>query len=144
MYLNGHIWKEGRHWLIEIPALDIMTQGDTKKEAFEMISDAVESHINCKGFKTTLIVNANNSFYLTANTLSYLVALMLKRQRIKNGLSLADVANRLNLKSRNAYAQYEQGRSLPSLTKIHDFLNAINENMIMTVGIEEESANDAA
>jgi hypothetical protein len=34
MELQGHVWKEGKFWLIEVPALDVMTQGKTKEDAY--------------------------------------------------------------------------------------------------------------
>ena len=42
-----------------------------------------------------------------------------------SGLSLAQVAERLGMKSRNTYARYEQGRSVPSVEKLNELLNAV-------------------
>ena len=50
MRFVGKVFKAGKYWAIEIPILDIATQGRTKKEAYEMIADAVESLVNKKGF----------------------------------------------------------------------------------------------
>lgn len=36
MVLAGKIWKHKNHYLIEIPLLDLMTQGRTKTEAFQV------------------------------------------------------------------------------------------------------------
>ena len=43
MELEGKVWKDQNSswWLIEISFLDVVTQGKTKKEALEMIKDAV-------------------------------------------------------------------------------------------------------
>jgi len=43
MRFSGSIYKDGKFWLAEIPILDLMTQGKTKKEAYEMLSDMLES-----------------------------------------------------------------------------------------------------
>ncbi len=41
MEMEGKIWKDGKFWLVEVPALDAMTQGKTRKEALEMVEDLV-------------------------------------------------------------------------------------------------------
>ena len=55
-----------------------------------------------------------------------MVRLLLRRQREKSGLSLADVANRLGAKSRNAYARYERGTSVPTIEKLDELLQAVS------------------
>jgi transcriptional regulator with XRE-family HTH domain len=54
-----------------------------------------------------------------------LVALLLRRQREKRGISLAEAAKRLEQKSRNAYARYEQGQTVPTVEKLEKLLKAI-------------------
>jgi transcriptional regulator with XRE-family HTH domain len=54
-----------------------------------------------------------------------MIRLLLQRQRQKSGLSLAEVAHRLGAKSRNAYARYEQGVSVPTIEKLDELLRAI-------------------
>jgi predicted RNase H-like HicB family nuclease len=46
MRLAGRVFKSDGYRAIEVPILDIVTQGHTKKEAFEMIADAIESLVN--------------------------------------------------------------------------------------------------
>jgi predicted RNase H-like HicB family nuclease len=43
MRLSGRVFKSGNYWAIEVPILGIVTQGHSKKDAFDMIADAVES-----------------------------------------------------------------------------------------------------
>ncbi|MFA5904397.1 MAG: helix-turn-helix transcriptional regulator [Desulfobacula sp.] len=71
MRFSGTIYKDGKFWLAEIPILDLMTQGRTKKEAYEMIAD------------------------------------------------------RMGTTSRNSYARYEQGKSVPSMEKLNELLHAV-------------------
>jgi len=49
MRFSGKIYKDGKFWLAEIPILDLMTQGRTKKEAYEMVADMLEYLVNYKG-----------------------------------------------------------------------------------------------
>lgn len=51
MRFAGRIFKSGKHWAVEVPILNVVSQGPTKKEAYEMIADAIESLVNKKGFK---------------------------------------------------------------------------------------------
>ncbi len=51
MRFSGKIYKDGKFWLAEIPILDLMTQGRTKKEACEMVADMLETMVNKEGFK---------------------------------------------------------------------------------------------
>jgi len=46
MRFSGKIYKDGKFWLAEILILDLMTQGSTKKEAYEMVADMLESLVN--------------------------------------------------------------------------------------------------
>lgn len=129
---HGNIWKEGKFWLVEVPALDVMTQGRSKKNALSMIRDAIEELVHEKGFRIKVTPSDGNTLILSANDVAPLVALMLKRQRAKNGLSLADMQERLHTKSRNAYAQYEQGRSVPSIQKLLEFFSAMGAMTLLT------------
>ena len=51
MRFVGRVFRVGKSWAIEIPILDIATHGRTKKEAYDMIADAVGSLVNKKGFE---------------------------------------------------------------------------------------------
>jgi predicted RNase H-like HicB family nuclease len=128
---NGEVWKSKKFWLIEIPVLDIMTQGKSKKNAVMMIKDAIESLVNEKRFKIKITFTKNDQFIIYTNNVAPLIALLLKRQRTKNKLSLTDMQERLHTKSRNAYAQYEQGRSVPSVQKLLDFLSVMGETPLL-------------
>lgn len=46
MRFPGKIYKDGKFWLAEIPILEAMTQGHTRKEALEMVADMVETMVN--------------------------------------------------------------------------------------------------
>jgi len=52
--VKGQYWKSGELWLIEVPELDVMTQGYTEQEALEMIVDAIEELVNVEGFGIVL------------------------------------------------------------------------------------------
>ncbi|MBU1696725.1 MAG: helix-turn-helix domain-containing protein [Proteobacteria bacterium] len=125
MRFSGKIYKDGKFWLAEIPILDLMTQGRTKKEAYEMVADMLESLVNKDGFKIEVYKGKKDSFEVGSLGPKYMVSLLLQRKREMSGLSLAQVASRLGMKSRNTYARYEQGNSVPSVEKLNELLKAV-------------------
>jgi hypothetical protein len=125
MRFSGTIYKDGKFWLAEIPILDLMTQGRTKKEVFEMVADMLESLVNKDGFKVEVYKGKKEKFEVGSSKPKHMVSLLLQRKRELSGLSLAQVASRLGMKSRNTYARYEQGYSVPSVEKFDELLNAV-------------------
>jgi len=125
MRLEGRLWKSGEHWLIEVPALAAMTQGKTKAEAYEMIGDLIATMANNPELEVTVEPAGSEAFTISANRTGILVALLLRRQRERQGITLAEAAARLNQTSRNAYARYEQGQSVPTLEKLEELLQAV-------------------
>ena len=126
MRFEGQVTKEGRFWLAEIPAFDALTQGRTKREALEMAKDLLETMADSSGFEVTVYpVGRSEVFEVGANQVRVLVALLLRRQRERQGLTLAEAAERLGQRSRNAYARYEQGKAMPTVEKLDQLLRAI-------------------
>jgi len=126
MRLAGRVFKGGKFWVIEVPILGVVTQGYTKKEAYEMIADAIESLVNRKGFKVEVFPGKGDYFEVGSPDLSTLTAFLLRRQRMKQGLTLVEVAKRLGAKSHNTYARYEQGKSIPTIEKFSKLLSALS------------------
>ena len=62
-----------------------------------------------------------------------MISLLLQRQRQRSGLSLAEAAERLGAKSRNAYARYERGESLPTIEKLDQLLHAVSADQELVV-----------
>ena len=135
MELMGKVWKEpdSSWWLVEISFLDVMTQGKTRKEALEMIQDAVmelvkDSYADLidNRFHVTVHLYEDGIIGMAASDEKILYALGLKRQRLRSGSSIRDVSRRLKSKSPNAYARYERARAWPSLEKYAELLHAAN------------------
>lgn len=128
MRLEGRVWRDegSRYWLAEVPLLDVMTQGTSKTDALRMIADAVEALVDAPHFRADARRTGALTFALGATPENALVALMLRRLREARGLTLMDVAKRLRSKSPNAYARYEQGRSVPSVAKLDELMRAID------------------
>jgi DNA-binding XRE family transcriptional regulator len=89
------------------------------------MADLVETMADKKGFHVDVFPGVGGAFEIGSDDAAALVAVMLRRQREKHGLSLADVAHRLGSRSKNAYARYEQGRSVPTVEKLFELLAAV-------------------
>ena len=137
MMLIGRLSKEtGTWWAAEAPVAGVYTQGRSRKDAAAMLADAFESLINRPGFKVTVIDDddSDDLVFIEANEPAALAAYVLKYQREVHGLSLAQVAKALGVSSRNAYARYEQGESVPTLDKFAELLRAVAPEVTLIIG----------
>jgi predicted transcriptional regulator len=135
MMLIGRLSKDtGTWWAAEAPVAGVYTQGRSRRDAAAMLADAFESLINRPGFKVTVIDDSGEQVFIEANEPAALAAYVLKYQREVHGLSLAQVAKALGASSRNAYARYEQGESVPTLDKFAELLRAVAPEVMLIIG----------
>jgi predicted transcriptional regulator len=128
MRIEGNIKKSGRWWAVDIPMLLIYTQGRTKKEAYEMVEDAVEGLVDESGFKVDIHAGAS-TFFVKSNNDALLLGTALRQQRAHRGLSVRDVAQKMGSSSPTAYSRYEKGKTKPSFEKFSQLLKAIDESL---------------
>jgi DNA-binding XRE family transcriptional regulator len=133
MLLSGSLKKDGKFWLVEIPLLDYMTQGLSKKEAYKMAGDIVVSGVHHRGFSVKVIPYGKDQFFLKANNSGLLLAHMLRRIRQKHGLTVREAAKQLGSTSPNAYAAYEQGKATPSIETLERLLKAVDVNLDISI-----------
>ena len=129
MRLEGRVFKSGSFWAVDVPLLGVATQGRTEKEAYVMIADAIEELVDKRGFKVHVYPGTGGYFEIGSNDLPALIAFFLRRQRKKRGLTLEEAARRLGASSINAYARYEQGRSVPTVEKFRQLLKALSPDV---------------
>ena len=116
---EGQVWKEGNYWPVEVTALDISTQGKSKKDAYSMMKEAIELHVDRSGFKVEIVPTSGKTFVVKArgsDNDKYLIALLLKQQRARHGLSTAEVAKRLGITAQSL-CDLEKGRRIPSIER---------------------------
>lgn len=128
MRFAGNVAKEGKWWAIEVPDLGAFSQGKTKREAYMMIRDAVESMIDKPGFRLDVHPGQSGYFEVGSSDDATLVAFFLKQQRGLSGKTLEQVVRNLGQTSVNAYARYEQGASVPTVDKLARLLRALEPN----------------
>ena len=126
MRFHGRIYKHGAFWLAEIPILDATTRGRTREDALGRVKDLLETLAGRQGFSLALHPGNQDDFEVSSPDTRTMTRLLLRRQREGSGLSLADVATRLGAKSRNAYARYERGTSVPTIEKLNELLQAVS------------------
>lgn len=132
MLFTGRVYKDGKFWIAESEAFDAMTQGSSRSEAIEMLKDWFVTLVDDKEFDLKITAHPSKQQILieAIGGTASLIAMALVRERTKSGLSLREVAARLNLKSHNAYAQYERGAVEPSISQLEKILRAINPEKV--------------
>jgi predicted transcriptional regulator len=125
MRFQGRIYRTGKHWIADVPVFDALTQGRNRKEVLDMISDWFASMVNRPRFTVRVHAAGNDEIEIESDDTRAMISLLLQRQRHKSGLSLSQVAERLGARSKNAYARYEQGVSVPTVDKLDQLLRAV-------------------
>jgi len=126
LVFEGKITKDGDQWLVEIPALNLMTQGRTKDEAFKMARAVIIDASGNPKLKIEVVKSRPDAFLAASENMETLIPLLLKKQRQKAGLTVLQASKRLGSNSPNAYGVYEQGRARPTLEKLNELLSAVN------------------
>lgn len=91
MIFQGKLWKDigSSYWLVEVSFLKVMTQGDTRKEALEMLKDVIlellkDAYENLfhEKFELTVILHEADIITVESTDDTLLFALGQKRQRL--------------------------------------------------------------
>lgn len=142
MELEGKIWKEGKFWLVEVSALDVCTQGRTRKEALLMIKDAIFelmtsyfSSDTIHNLKLDIVEYSKNLIGIKTSNNNLILSFSLIRQREISRSTIREVADRLGSASPNAYAQYERGKMSISLNQYERLLRAANPKRPLTLRV---------
>jgi len=135
MEFEGRIWKSrtSKFWLVEVPALDIMTQGTSRKNAMVMILDAINELLLAyfpkelvESLDIVVVEHKKGFIGISATDSKLLLALSLRRQRTKSGSTVREVAKRLGSNSPNSYAPYERGEKNFSIDQYEKLIHAAN------------------
>ena len=137
MVITGFISKEGNDWSVIVELLSCFSAGATKHEAFTVLAAMVKDMASRDGkpiddFDVT-VTDDGATVYITSNDSARLTATLLRHQREFHQLSLADVAERLQLKSRSTYARYEQGTAEPTMTRMQELLAVVAPELVLSV-----------
>lgn len=140
MKVQGLLHKQKSGWAVELPLLLIFTQGNSKKDAYAMAKDAVESLVEKVGFAVAVHPGEGNEFTLSATDDQALMAFILKQRRAASGLTVREVAKRMGSNSPRAYSKYEEGATKPSLEKFSELMQAIDDNADLVLNVVKRTA----
>lgn len=129
MQLMGRIFEDKGVWVAEVPLIDVYTQGDSREDAASMLADAVESLIGRKGFRASVTAWVGDRIIVGSNDLEVFLPFVLKRCREAGGTSLSDAADALGQSSKTAFARYENGEAMPTISKLEKLLEAISSDV---------------
>jgi ribosome-binding protein aMBF1 (putative translation factor) len=90
-----------------------------------MLRDWIRTALDRPDFKIDAKIDSSGKVTLTVEDNAPVLALVLQRQRQKHGLTVRQVAERLKMKTHSSYAQYERGKSEPSVSQLDRFLSVI-------------------
>jgi len=127
MMLGCKIFRDGKFWAAEIPALDVSTQGYSLEEAREMVVDLIQTMADDPSLGVTVIHDEGENYLIDIDDTRALVRLLLSAARQHSNKSIRELARALNMRSHNAYARYERGETMPLADKFLDLLRAIRE-----------------
>jgi len=137
MVIPGEIDKKGSQYAALLEPLGAYGQGRTRKAACDALArtvrDFAADYGPLAGFDVQVTDGGEDTIYVTSNDPARLLSLLLRRQRELHELSLADVAKAMGNKSRNGFAQYETGRSEPSITKLQELLDAVAPELAVAI-----------
>jgi DNA-binding transcriptional regulator YiaG len=135
--LLGTITKRKGAWIASCEAIGAITQAGTLDTAIASLADAVEIIVEKRGFRAQVQElggeRGERTVLIDSTEPAPLCAAVLRHQRNRSKLSLAEVAVRLG-KSRNVYSTYERGDREPSLRQFRELLAAVAPDMALIVG----------
>ena len=118
----------GGGWQADVPLLGMGSIASSREVALGRVADAVARSMGNRyrrdGVQVWIHHGAGNYFELGVSDAAVLTARILKRARYQAELTLREVAYRLGQRSVNGYARYEQGRVVPSLSKLAELYTA--------------------
>ncbi len=132
--IQGFFRREGKFWLVELPALDQISSGESKDQALQIAKEFVEilleeyNLLPCK----IQIKALRNKVFLEASNPSAIFALSLKR--LRGSRPQKEISDILQFKSINSYQQYENSEREPSISQAIKLLEALNPNIKLCLG----------
>ena len=128
--ISGEIRDEeyGGGWQAEIPLLGIGSRASSREVALGRVADTVARSMHNRyrrdGVQVWIHYGSGDYFELGVSDAATLTARILRRARYQANLTLREVAYRLGQRSVNAYARYEQGRVVPSISRLAELYAA--------------------
>ncbi|HSD90942.1 MAG TPA: type II toxin-antitoxin system HicB family antitoxin [Kofleriaceae bacterium] len=143
MQVVGTLEREDDVWVANLDVIGVFAGGSTIDEALAQAVSLIELRAtrdgrSLDGFTPVATVVAapdgTQQIVVRSNQPTRLAFIVLRHQRELRRMTLADVADKLGASSRNAYARYEQGASIPSVDKFVEILEVLLPEFGVTLG----------
>lgn len=126
MLVQGNCYKVGNQWLAEIPLIKVVISSSPGGDRSDLM-DCVCQMAKQSNIKVSLVEKAcGDKFFLRVESIDQLLPVILRRTRLTKKLSMGDVTKRLGYSSRNAYAQYEYGKTKLTFAKYVELMGALD------------------
>lgn len=136
MVITGELVEESDGVTALVEQLGATGSGATRDEACESLAEEITDYASMyglAGLDVRVTHDGQGTLHVTSNDLPRLLALLVKRMRIWQNMSLADVTQAVGAKSRNGWAQYEQARCEPSISKLQGMLDVVAPDLVVAV-----------
>ncbi len=130
MYFKLDIEKSGRWFAISCDCLGVFTQGNSVEEAKEMFKDALNALVEEGKSKAQIEFADDNQGFKIVN-FDEMIAFIMERLRHQSELSIADLADELGQKSKSLIHRYLQGKSIPTITRFDELINAMGHKIFI-------------
>lgn len=133
MLISAKIFQNDRMWLAECESFCIMTQGESKAEAFSMLGDAIRSLYPDFDFDLKWLVESEGVASIEPKSIAVALGIMIERNRNDNGLTLVEFANLVGSKNHNSIYAYEKAAREASFSKVEELMQALSKKLLITL-----------
>lgn len=131
MKVIGHYYKAKKFWITEIPMIQLMDQGRTKKEGLIMIQDAIQILINDKSFNCDVTDLGDGKFAISTQQVKPFTAFIVRRLREAQGLTIRETGALLGMKSHTEYARHESGKVAMNMETFNRYVQVLSSKEII-------------
>jgi hypothetical protein len=131
MKLQGKYYKDGGFWIAEVPFIQLMDQGRTKRECLGMIAASIKDLIGNSGLQLEVDDHGAGVFSLSSPDAQAYAAFILRRLREAHGLTIREVAEALGMKSHTEYARHESGKTGMTIENFNRYVKALTSRDIL-------------
>lgn len=131
MKIIGRYYKDGKFWLADLPMIQLMDQGRTRKESLIMIKSAFEILVNDETFSCEVKDLGEGEFAISTQQVKILSAFVVRRLREAQGLTIREAGALLGMKSHTEYARHESGKVAMNMETFNRYVEVLSSKEII-------------
>lgn len=141
MFINGIIFFDGGCWLADIPALDMMVQGDSFDEAFQEIQNEFTDQLPQALANFSWIDQDAGVFTVKLKKPGQVFHEMIKRHRIASERSVSSIVKRTKRIDAKLWQDIESGAVQTTTAQFFMMLDALGLDVFLSVKKREETSD---